>query len=115
MAFLFGRIVGINAGSLYMNLSTRHSMSGLVGLRVFCVRICWNVLRPRAIRMDRWSRKLLQQQRNCAPNKSRTVGESAGRMAAIKGVSGTRSAGRAPPDAQLSAPALHLPTLKATG
>jgi hypothetical protein len=42
MAFLFEQIVGINARSLYMSLSTRHSMSGLADSRVFCVRICWS-------------------------------------------------------------------------
>jgi hypothetical protein len=68
MAFLFGQIVGINARSFYISLSTLYSMSALADSRVFCVRICWSALPHRVIRMGRWSRRLLLWQRNCAPN-----------------------------------------------
>ena len=70
MAFLFERIVGINARSLCMNLSIRHSMSGLVDSRVFCVRTCWSVLPHRAIHMDRWSKRLLLRLLSCVPDKA---------------------------------------------
>src|SRR4029077_13804173 len=70
MAFLLGQIVGINARSLYISLSTLYSMSGLADSRVFCVRICWSALHHRDIRMDRWSRRLSLRQRNYAPNEA---------------------------------------------
>src|SRR5438046_3031647 len=53
----FGLIVGESALSSCMSVSTRCSMSGLAGSRVFCGLTCWGASVRLAIPSDHWSWK----------------------------------------------------------